>query len=70
MRLGNLPFKTPPLHTGASFCNQPIVGEGLCALPQRAAMADFEKMYYELFNGITDLIEELKDLRQKAEEAT
>ena len=31
-------------------------------------MADFEKMYYELFNGITDIIEDLKKLQQKAEE--
>ena len=32
-------------------------------------MADFEKMYYELFNGISDIIEELKALQQKAEES-
>jgi len=31
-------------------------------------MADFEKMYFELFNGITDAIESLKKLQQKAEE--
>ncbi len=31
-------------------------------------MADFEKMYFELFNGITDTIEKLKELQQKAEE--
>lgn len=30
-------------------------------------MADFEKMYFELFNGITDAIEQLKALQQKAE---
>ena len=30
-------------------------------------MADFEKMYYELFNGITDTIEKLKELQQNAE---
>lgn len=30
-------------------------------------MADFEKMYFELFNGITDAIEQLKELQQKAE---
>ncbi len=32
-------------------------------------VADFEKMYYELFNGITDIIEDLKKLQQKAEES-
>ena len=31
-------------------------------------MADYEKMYYELFNGITDTIEKLKALQQKAED--
>ena len=31
-------------------------------------MADYEKMYYELFNGITDTIEKLKELQQNAEE--
>ena len=31
-------------------------------------MADFEKMYYELFNGITDTIEKLKERQQTAEE--
>ena len=30
-------------------------------------MPDFEKMYFELFNGVTDIIEELKALQQKAE---
>ncbi len=30
-------------------------------------MPDFEKMYFELFNGVTDIIEELKVLQQKAE---
>ena len=30
-------------------------------------MADFEKMYYVLFNGITDTIEKLKELQQNAE---
>ncbi len=32
-------------------------------------MPDYEKMYFELFNGITDIIEELKVLQQKAEES-
>ena len=32
-------------------------------------MPDYEKMYYELFNGITDIIEDLKKLQQKAEES-
>lgn len=31
-------------------------------------MPDYEKMYFELFNGVTDIIEELKKLQQKAEE--
>lgn len=31
-------------------------------------MVDYEKMYYELFNGITDTIEKLKELQQKAED--
>ena len=34
-----------------------------------ATMADYEKMYFELFNGITDTIEKLKELQQKAEES-
>ena len=32
-----------------------------------AWLPDFEKMYFELFNGVTDIIEELKVLQQKAE---
>jgi len=35
---------------------------------EEGKMADFEKMYFELFNGITDAIESLKKLQQKAEE--
>ncbi len=31
-------------------------------------MPDYEKMYYELFGGITDAIERLKKLQQKTEE--
>ena len=31
-------------------------------------MPNYEKMYFELFNGITDIIEDLKKLQQKAEE--
>ena len=34
---------------------------------RKEKMADFEKMYFELFNGITDAIEQLKELQQKAE---
>ncbi len=30
-------------------------------------MPDYEKMYFELFNGVTDVIEELKKLQQKVE---
>ena len=30
-------------------------------------MPDYEKMYFELFNGVSDIIEELKVLQQKAE---
>ena len=32
-------------------------------------MPDYEKMYFELFNGITDIIEDLKKLQQNAEES-
>lgn len=31
-------------------------------------MPDYEKMYFQLFNGITDTIEKLKKLQQKAED--
>lgn len=31
-------------------------------------MPDYEKLYHYLFNGITDIIEELKDLQINAEE--
>lgn len=31
-------------------------------------MADYEKLYFELFNGITDTIEKLKELQKKTEE--
>ena len=31
-------------------------------------MADYKKMYLELFNGITDVIEQLKQLQSEAEE--
>ena len=31
-------------------------------------MEDYKKMYYELFNKITDVIENLKKIQQKAEE--
>ena len=31
-------------------------------------MEDYKKLYYELFNKITDIIEELKKIQQDAEE--
>lgn len=31
-------------------------------------MPDYKKMYFELFNGITDAIENLKKLQRDAEE--
>ncbi len=31
-------------------------------------MEDYKKMYYELFNEITDIIEKLKEIQLKAEE--
>lgn len=31
-------------------------------------MADYKKMYLDLFNGITDVIEQLKQLQMDAEE--
>ena len=31
-------------------------------------MADYKTMYFELFHKITDVIEELKSIQQKAEE--
>ena len=31
-------------------------------------MPDYEKMYFELFNKITDVIEELKEIQGKMEE--
>jgi len=30
-------------------------------------MADYEKMYYHLFNNITDMIEKLQQLQQETE---
>ena len=31
-------------------------------------MPDYEKLYYAMFNKITDVIEELKELQKKMEE--
>ena len=31
-------------------------------------MTDYKKLYFELFNGITDVIEKLKDLQIRTEE--
>ena len=31
-------------------------------------MADYQKMYYELFNKVTDIIENLKQIQREAEE--
>lgn len=31
-------------------------------------MADYKSLYYQLFNKITDVIEELKEVQQQAEE--
>ena len=31
-------------------------------------MPDYKKMYFELFNKITDIIEELKEVQKEAEE--
>ena len=31
-------------------------------------MADYKKMYYELFNELTDIIEKLKEIQCKTEE--
>ena len=40
---------------------------GKFSTKESATLADFEKMYYELFNGIRDTIEKLKELQQNAE---
>jgi len=29
---------------------------------------DYEKMYFNLFNGVTDIIDKLKDLQKQTEE--
>ena len=31
-------------------------------------MEDYEKLYHEMFNKVTDVIEELKELQRKMEE--
>lgn len=31
-------------------------------------MSDYKQMYYKLFNRITEIIEELKEIQQQAEE--
>lgn len=31
-------------------------------------MTDYKSLYYQLFNKITDVIEELKDVQKRAEE--
>lgn len=31
-------------------------------------MPDYQEMYYKLFNRITDIIEELKEIQKQAEE--
>ena len=31
-------------------------------------MVDYEKLYHEMFNKVTDVIEELKELQKKMEE--
>ena len=31
-------------------------------------MPDYKKLYFELFNKVSDIIEELKDIQIKAEE--
>ena len=31
-------------------------------------MADYKKLYFEMFNDITNIIENLKEIQQKAEE--
>ena len=31
-------------------------------------MPEYKDLYYKLFNGITDIIEELKELQKQAEE--
>ena len=31
-------------------------------------MADYQKMYYELFNKVTDIIDNLKQIQREAEE--
>ncbi len=35
---------------------------------RKMPMEDYKKMYYELFNKITDVIENLKKIQQEAEE--
>ena len=32
-------------------------------------MHDYKKRYFELFNDVTDIIERLKEIQQKAEQA-
>ena len=31
-------------------------------------MADYKKLYFELFNNVTNIIENLKEIQQKSEE--
>ena len=35
---------------------------------RRFVMVDYEKLYHEMFNKVTDVIEELKELQKKMEE--
>ena len=48
------------------FAQKWYCGE-ICTDRREENMPDYEKMYFELFNGITDTIEKLKELQQKAE---
>lgn len=41
----------------------PIVVERMCSI-----LSDYEKLYYMLFNKMTDLIEEMKTIQLRAEE--
>ena len=47
--------------------SEEIVGKYIYRKEEKR-MPDYEKMYFELFNGVTDIIEDLKKLQQKAEE--
>lgn len=53
---------------GQHFFGAFLIEDALFLWEEEGNMPDYKKLYYELFNKVTDVIEELKQIQCKMEE--